>query len=366
MPKLEEFQKWVQENNLDVAYVSDFKNIEYFTGFSSDPIERILGLFVFPDHEPFIFAPALEVEVIREIGWPYPVYGYLDHEKPYDKIAKLIKEINPNPTKWGIEKENLTIERFDEIKSHFENVTVKSNLTNEINRLRLIKTPKEIEALKAAGKEADFALETAYNAVKVDKTEAEVAAELEYKLKKNGVMDMSFDTLIQAGAHAANPHGATDMNKIENNELVLFDLGTVHDGYISDVSRTIAVGELNEKQQDIFDTCLKAQLKAQAAVKPGVKASEIDKIARDVIEAAGYGEYFIHRAGHGMGLGEHEFPSIMEGNDLLLEEGMCFSIEPGIYIPDVAGVRIEDCVHVTADGCEPFTNTTKELRYAKE
>lgn len=127
------------------------------------------------------------------------------------------------------------------------------------------------------------------------------------------------------------------------------------------LSRTVAVGKLNDKQKDIYKVCLEAQLAAQNAAKPGMTAEELDKIARDIITAAGYGEYFIHRLGHGMGSSEHEFPSIMEGNQLVLEPGMCFSIEPGIYIPGFAGVRIEDCVHITEDGCEPFTHTTKEL-----
>lgn len=124
----------------------------------------------------------------------------------------------------------------------------------------------------------------------------------------------------------------------------------------------MAVGALNDQQKDIYQVCLEAQLTAQAAAKPGMTAAELDKVARDVIEQAGYGEYFIHRLGHGMGMSEHEFPSIMEGNDMQLEPGMCFSIEPGIYIPGVAGVRIEDCVHITEDGCLPFTHTSKELQ----
>ncbi len=227
----------------------------------------------------------------------------------------------------------------------------------------MIKTADEIEKLNAAGAEADYAFEVGFNAVAAGKTEADVAAELEYALKKRGVMEMSFDTLIQAGAHAAEPHGATVMNQIQNNELVLFDLGTIHDGYISDASRTVALGTLNDKQKDIYKVCLEAQLTAQAYAKSGITAASLDKVARDIIDKAGYGEYFIHRLGHGMGMGEHEFPSIMEGNDLILQEGMCFSIEPGIYIPGVAGVRIEDCVHITKDGCLPFTHTSKELRY---
>ena len=173
---------------------------------------------------------------------------------------------------------------------------------------------------------------------------------------------MSFDTIIQSGANAADPHGAPKEDTIKPNELTLFDLGTVYKGYISDASRTVAFGEIDDKLKDIYNVCLEAQLTAQNAAKPGMTAEELDKIARDVITKAGYGEYFIHRLGHGMGQSEHEFPSIMEGNKMELVPGMCFSIEPGIYIPNYAGVRIEDCVYVTDNGVKSFTHTSKELQ----
>ena len=363
MSQLDKVQKWVADNQLDVAYISNFESIKYLTGFDSDPIERVLALFVFPDNEPFLFAPALEVEAIKDTGWTHPVYGYLDHEKPFAMIADYIRQRNSNPVHWAIEDSNLTVDRYNVLRQEFPNAKFEKDITPTIENLRMIKTPEEIKMLDAAGAEADYAFEVGFKAVQVGKTEADVAAELEYALKKRGVMNMSFDTLIQAGAHAAEPHGATAMNKIENNELVLFDLGTIHKGYISDASRTVAVGKLNDKQKDIYKVCLEAQLAAQDYAKPGITAASLDKVARDIIDKAGYGEYFIHRLGHGMGMGEHEVPSIMEGNDLILKEGMCFSIEPGIYIPDFAGVRIEDCVHITKDGCEPFTHTSKELKY---
>ncbi|GEL16040.1 M24 family metallopeptidase [Pediococcus cellicola] len=363
MSQLDKVRQWVSTQEIQVAYISDPKSIEYLTGFASDPVERILGLFVFADQDPFLFAPALEVEAIHDTGWNYPVYGYLDHEKPFAMIAAQIKKRVSNPTKWAIEKSHLTIDHYNAMKSQFPSAQFDQDLTPTIQKLRLIKTPDEIEKLDAAGREADLAFQVGFEAVQAGRTEAEIAAELEYVLKKKGVMQMSFDTLIQAGAHAAEPHGATGMNKIENNELVLFDLGTIHQGYISDSSRTVAVGKPSDKALDIYKVCLDAQLTAQAKAKPGMIAEDLDKIARDIITKAGYGEYFIHRLGHGMGMGEHEFPSIMAGNKMTLEEGMCFSIEPGIYIPGVAGVRIEDCVHITKTGCEPFTHTSKKLTY---
>lgn len=173
-------------------------------------------------------------------------------------------------------------------------------------------------------------------------------------------MHMSFDTIVQAGADAADPHGGPEQTAIRPGELVLFDLGTNNQGYMSDATRTVAFGgPVSAKAKEIYDVCLEAQLTAQAAVRPGLQAAALDKIARDVIDKAGYGEYFNHRLGHGIGMSTHEFPSIMAGNDMELQPGMCFSIEPGIYVPGVAGVRIEDCVHVTATGCEPFTHTSK-------
>lgn len=148
---------------------------------------------------------------------------------------------------------------------------------------------------------------------------------------------------------------------MNQNEFVLFDLGVIYEGYASDATRTIAFGEVDEEKQKIYEVVLEANRTAQSAVKPGMLAGELDQIARKIIEDAGYGEYFTHRLGHGIGKTAHEFPSINGLSDTILEPGMCFSIEPGIYIQDNVGVRIEDCVYVTETGCEPFTFLDKEL-----
>ena len=173
---------------------------------------------------------------------------------------------------------------------------------------------------------------------------------------------MSFGTLVQTAEHAADPHGETSNLKIKNNALVLFDLGTMYKGYASDASRTVSLGKPTDHMKKIHAIVLKAQLAAQEAVKPGIRASKIDQTARDIIKKAGFGKYFIHRLGHGIGMSDHEFPSIMQGNEMLLKPGMCFSIEPGIYIPGDLGVRIEDCVQVTDNGCIPLTHTNKKLQ----
>lgn len=363
MSKLEQVQEWTATHQADLAYISDPRTIQYLTGFYSDPIERVLALVVFADQDPFMFAPALEVEAIKETGFKFPVYGYLDHEDPWQLIATQVKTRVANPKQIVLEKNQLTVDRLEQLKRVLPTTSFDKDITPYINQLRVIKTPDEIEKLNIAGKWADFAFEKGFAAVKAGRSEQQVVAELQYALMKEGIMQMSFDTLVQAGAHAAEPHGATNATKFKQNELILFDLGTIWDGYISDASRTVALGTPTAKQREIYDVCLEAQLTAQAAAKPGMTAAELDQVARSIIDKAGYGEYFIHRLGHGMGMSEHEFPSIMAGNDMVLQPGMCFSIEPGIYIPGVAGVRIEDCVHITDSGCEPFTHTSKELTY---
>ncbi|EAA0412575.1 peptidase M24 family protein, partial [Listeria monocytogenes] len=235
------------------------------------------------------------------------------------------------------------------------------DVTPIIQKMQLTKTAAEIDTLLEAGNWADVAFEIGFAAIKEGVSEMAIVAEIEYELKKRGVSHMSFDTTVLAGANAASPHGVPGDLKVTANELVLFDLGVVWKGYCSDATRTVAYKEPTALQRKIYDIVLEAELAAQAAVKPGITAGELDKIARDVITGYGYGDYFNHRLGHGIGTTVHEFPSLITGNDLVIEEGMCFSIEPGIYLPDQVGVRIEDCVYVTADGCVPFTKTAKEL-----
>jgi len=361
--KINDLKNWMSENQVDLAYISDPGHINYFSGFESDPHERVLALFIPLDAEPFLFTPALEVEAAKASTWTYDVFGYLDSENPWELIAKHIRQkLGKEPKSLAIEKGQLIVERYAFLKELFPKTEIAKDLTPLIQRLQVMKTAEEIEKLIEAGSWADVAFETGFKAVKEGATEQEIVAELEYELKKRGVSEMSFGTLVLAGDNAANPHGNPGSNQVKKNEFVLFDLGVMWKGYASDATRTISFHEPRDFDRKIHDIVLEAQLAAQAFVKPGVTAAQVDKVARDIISGYGYGEYFNHRLGHGIGTTCHEFPSIVEGNDMLIEEGMCFSIEPGIYIPGKVGVRIEDCVYVTKDGCQPFTQTPKELK----
>ncbi|RVU70556.1 MULTISPECIES: aminopeptidase P family protein [Lactobacillus] len=360
---LDKLQTWLQNNNLDVAYISDPITIAYFTGYDMEPHERIFALFAFKDAEPFVFTPALNVEEAKASDWNGDVYGYLDSEDPWMLIADRIHQRTKHTSKWAIEKANLSVAHFQNLHGQFPDADFSGDLSAFIERLRLYKTPEEIEKLKGAGAEADFAFKIGFDAIRTGVTERSIAGQIDYQLKvQKGVMHESFETIVQTGKNAANPHLGPTMNKIKPHELVLFDLGTMHEGYASDSSRTVAYGEVSDKEREIYEIDREAQQAAIEAAKPGITAAELDSVARDIITKAGYGEYFIHRLGHGIGKDVHEFPSIVQGNDLVLEEGMCFSIEPGIYIPGFAGVRIEDCGVVTKDGFETFTHTDKDLK----
>ena len=195
--------------------------------------------------------------------------------------------------------------------------------------------------------------------------------QIQIYVRKDAVGEENYDIFKKADlgdflgveGEVMRPHGIPGSNKIEKDALLLFDLGCMVNGYASDMTRTVAVGKPDDFKKEIYHLTLEAQQAALDMIKPGVTASEVDAAARNVIEKAGYGEYFNHRLGHGIGMDVHEFPSIMEGNDMVIEEGMCFSVEPGIYIPEKVGVRIEDCGYVTKDGFEVFTHTPKELLY---
>ena len=217
--------------------------------------------------------------------------------------------------------------------------------------------------MKVAGDFADkcFEIGFATAAERHGVTESDIVAKIEYEMKRMGVPQMSFDTLVLSGARAANPHGAPENVEIQENKLLLFDLGVMSGGYASDATRTIAIGQPNDFDAEIHKIVKEAQQAAMDFIKPGVTAHEVDAVARDLITKAGYGEYFNHRLGHGIGMDVHEYPSIVAGNDLVIQEGMCFSNEPGIYIPGKVGVRIEDCLYVTENGCESFTHTDHDL-----
>lgn len=358
--KLKHLTDYMKHSHLDLVYIDDPETVAYFTNFESNPHERIVALFVLQENS-FLFTPELEKAEAMGISKVNDIISYKDEENPWDIIRQELKQRNPHIKKAGIGETTLIVERYKALQSMSSCLDF-IDITNYLQNIRLVKTEDEIERMKISGKFADKAIEIGYAALKEGITEQEVVAEIEYQLKKLGISEMSFPTMVLFGDHAGSPHGNPGERKLKKNELVLFDLGVVKDGYTSDITRTVAFGEPSKEDQLIYEIVLEAQYQAQNAVKPGITAGKLDEIARSVIEEAGYGNYFTHRLGHGLGRSVHEFPSLAKGNDLVIQEGMCFSIEPGIYIPGKIGVRIEDCVYVTKEGASALTETSKEMK----
>ncbi|WP_163653351.1 Xaa-Pro peptidase family protein [Listeria sp. PSOL-1] len=360
--KINLLQNWLEKEQAEVAFITNPENIAYFAGFHSDPHERVLGLAVFSNETPFLFTPGLEVEEAKRSGFNHAIYGYSDTENPFEIITQQIQNRAKSITKIAIEKSHMNVGYYEQLAKSFPNANF-IDIENKIQMTRLVKTKDEIKILKEAALLADEAIQIGINEIAAGKTEAEIVAKIDYEMRKKGVSGMSFETMVLTGKNGASPHGTPGDTQIQKGDFVLFDLGVVHKGYCSDTTRTIAFGEISTQQKEIYDTVLKAQLAAIEKVKAGAKAKEIDLAARKIIRDSGYGDYFPHRLGHGLGMGVHEFPSITETNEMLLTENMVFTIEPGIYVPGVAGVRIEDDIVVTENGYEILTEFPKELQY---
>lgn len=346
----------MKKNNIDVAFFSDPSTIHLMTGYLSEPHERILAFMIFKDATPILFTPALEIEDAKATVSNIQVESYLDTQNPWEIIQTLIISKGILHSNWAIEKQHLTVQKLEALQKFFPRGCFTFDYSPFMANLRIRKSADEIEKMKKAGYWADEAIKIGALALHAGVSELEIVAEIEYQLKKRGISQMSFDTMVLFGDNAANPHGTPGERKLKTNEFVLFDLGVVYEGYTSDVTRTLFFGDApSEQQEKVYNLVLDAHDAAMAKATLDMSASNLDGIARNIIADQGYGTYFNHRLGHGLGQSVHEFPSIMEGNEMPLVKNMCFSIEPGIYIPNEVGVRIEDCGYLDEHGFHSFT-----------
>jgi Xaa-Pro dipeptidase len=229
--------------------------------------------------------------------------------------------------------------------------------------LRLKKDKDEVEAMRQAVKVAQSALEALLPQIKIGMTEKELAAELVVQLLRHGSEpELPFSPIVSSGPNSANPHASPTERKLQAGDLLVIDYGAMVDGYVSDITRTFALGDVDAEYAKIHKIVQEANAAGRAAGKPGVPCAEVDKAARAVIEDSGYGEYFTHRTGHGIGMEAHEGPYMRGDNMQLLEPGMAYTVEPGIYLPGRNGVRVEDNVVVTETGSESLTTLPREMR----
>jgi Xaa-Pro aminopeptidase len=227
--------------------------------------------------------------------------------------------------------------------------------------LRSIKDANELEKIRQAIKLADDAFAHMLHFVEAGQTEEEISLELEFTMRREGASGGSFDFIVASGLRSSMPHGVASSKKVEVGDLLTMDYGAIFQGYCSDITRTLCFGEPTEKQQEIYEIVLRAQKAGIAALKPGIPGKEVDAVARQVITDAGYGDCFGHGLGHSVGLAIHEGPNLNLREERILQPGMVITIEPGIYIPDWGGVRIEDMAVITENGCEVLTQAPKEF-----
>lgn len=343
------------EQRIEGSLVLNPSSIYYLTGMRSNPHERFLGLFLFADGSYCLLVPSLEIEVAQQ--HIEQVLSYMDHEGPINAIREIFAR---NPVqKLGVEKESISLESVELLKSILPHLSFVS-ISSIIQQMRSLKDELEINLLRKAAELIDEVVQAGIARVKQGMTEIELAGELEFIAKKLGAPQMSFETTVLSGAKSALPHGKPDHSRIEEGQFLLLDLGVYYAGYCSDITRTFFVGEeFTSKHREVYELVLAANEKAIDAVKPGVRLQDLDRIARQTIESGGYGAYFTHRLGHGLGLDIHEYPSVHGENEDLLSPGLVFTIEPGIYLPGFGGVRIEDDVVVTKDGVEVLTQYPK-------
>jgi Xaa-Pro aminopeptidase len=333
-------------------------DLTYLSAYSPTAMtERLTLLVLVPGREPTLVVPKLErPDAEKATGAPaMDMLDWLDGSDPYVAAAQLLDPAGRyaiSDAAWAMHLLGLqrTLPQ-----------TTYTSLTDGLPMLRAVKDQHELDRLESAGAGADAAFEEILGVRFAGRTEDEVAADLATLLRKHGHSQVDF-TVVGSGPNGANPHHEAGPRTIETGDAVVLDFGGLRDGYGSDTTRTVSVGPPDDEVRSVYEIVKAAQQAAFEAVRPGVECQEIDRVARKVIADAGYGEFFVHRVGHGIGLTTHEPPYMVEGERQTLVPGMCFSIEPGIYLPGQFGVRIEDIVTVTPDGGRRFNNTTHELQ----
>ncbi|WP_048602673.1 M24 family metallopeptidase [Rubeoparvulum massiliense] len=346
-------------NCQDVLIVNPM-HVYYFTGFYSDPHERFMGLFLNEKKGLYLIVPALEVEHAHQVCQiPAKIVGYTDAEGPLAAIHGWFQNVT-GELNLGVEKDVLTLSRCQLLEEAHQQLHY-VDVAESIAQLRLLKSADEIKKLAAAAQLVDQVLEAGIKRVLRGMSERQLVAEIDYLAKGMGADAMAFTTMVLVGANAALPHGIPGSTPIEDGQFLLIDMGVRLNGYNSDITRTFMIGKANEKQKQVYHIVRQAEEQAIAAVRVGTTLAALDGVARETIRAAGYGDYFTHRLGHGLGMETHEYPSVHGLNHSPVVEGMVFTIEPGIYLPGWGGVRIEDDVVVQQSGAQVLTQFPKDL-----
>lgn len=350
LTKLNELREQVQQKELDGLLITSPFNRRYMTNFTGTA-----GVALITQTDAILIT---DFRYVEQANTQATDFSIVEHTGTIEKeIAKQINKLQIK--RLGFEEDHLTYAQFKLYEKEFHTSLI--GVTDVIESLRLIKTDEEIAILQKAAKIADDAFEHILSYIKPGVREIEVANELEFFMRKQGAASSSFDIIVASGVRSALPHGVASDKHLAQGELVTMDYGALYGGYCSDITRTVAIGDINETLIDIYETVLEAQEKGVKGVRPNMTGKEADDLTRNHIEEKGYGEYFGHSTGHGIGLEVHEGPGLSPRSNTILQKNMVVTVEPGIYIPNVGGCRIEDDIVLTDTGNKLLTKATKEL-----
>lgn len=340
------------ELKIDALLVSALPNIRYLSGFTGDNGM----LLVTPESRTLFTDPRFTIQASEECSCTIKIAprGPVD---PYALEAIQRKKLK----RIGFEATRMTYDVYRRLKEALPLGTTLKPIGPVIEGLRMVKTPEEIARIRTSVHTNSQAFEKTVQSIRPGVSESHIAAELEFQMRRLGAEKPAFETIVAAGSRSALPHARPGNRKVAVNELLLIDMGACQDSYMSDMTRVVFFGKPDRKIKNLYKAVLEAQLAAIAAVREGVLAEQVDRKARQVLESEGFGKEFVHSTGHGLGLEIHEPPRVGRRDKTRLQAGMVITIEPGAYIQDFGGIRIEDTVLVTKNGCEILTPTSKEL-----
>jgi Xaa-Pro dipeptidase len=353
----------LQTSSLDAVILNPGPTLTYLSGLHFHLMERPVVLMFAKDQDPAIVLPELELQKVASLPYRLQAFPYPENPSEWDQaFRKAVQALGLDGKRIGVEPRQLRLLEFRHVKAGAPEADY-PDASEVLSGLRLKKDQAEVEAMRRAVQIAQDALEATIPFIKIGMTEKELSSELVVQLLKHGSEpEMPFSPIVSGGPNAANPHASPSERKLQAGDLLVVDWGATYDGYISDLTRTFAVGEVEEEFQKIHRIVQEANAAGRAAAKPGVPCADVDKAARDVIEKSGYGVYFTHRTGHGIGMEGHEEPYMRGDNMQLLEPGMAFTVEPGIYLPNRNGARIEDNVVITEIGADVLSDMPREIR----
>ena len=328
----------MKQNQIQQLLITSPKSLAYLTGLQVDPQERFLALLIDEEGTMNIFSNVLLLIAPTD---HYQVIEHFDHQDPIQSLGNYLAGANIGVDRWMRAEHLLKLQQTYPQFSWVDGSDI-------IEGIQTIKTKDEIEKMKEASRFNDIVMESIKKELRVGISEREVEEKLHHLFKEVGADGPSFNPIVAFGENGANPHAEVSNRTLKENESIILDFGCIKDGYCSDMTRTYFLQ--NNSLKEVYDLVLRAQLAAIAAIKPGVRFADIDQAARSIIEDAGYGAQFFHRLGHGIGRDVHEPFDVSSNNPREVMPGMCFSIEPGIYLENVGGVRIEDLVYVDEQG----------------